>query len=59
MLKLCGIEVLSYKSVFQWFKRFRQGYEDAENDPRIRWPSAAQNLETAANFMNWWTEIIE
>jgi hypothetical protein len=32
---VCRSEVLSYKSIFHWFKKFREGYEDAEHDQRL------------------------
>jgi hypothetical protein len=33
---------------FDWFKRFREGHKDLEDDPRNGWSWTAQNTETVA-----------
>jgi hypothetical protein len=35
--------------VFEWFKGFKDGREDLQNDPRSGRPSASQNAITKAN----------
>lgn len=39
-------DALSHTRVSKWFKRFRKGYEDCEDDSRSRQPSTAGNLVT-------------
>ncbi|KAJ8953745.1 hypothetical protein NQ318_015401 [Aromia moschata] len=43
MLKeVYGNECLSLTQVFEWFKRFKEGREASENDPRPEWPSTSK-----------------
>jgi hypothetical protein len=44
-----GDETLSHRNVFEWFKRFKDGREDLQDDPRSRRPSASRNADTIAN----------
>ncbi|GBM85936.1 hypothetical protein AVEN_97556-1 [Araneus ventricosus] len=34
LVKVHGVEAVSKKCVFEWFKRFRDGKEDVEDEPR-------------------------
>jgi hypothetical protein len=45
-----GVDVSSRSSVFEWFKRFEDGREDLQDDPRSGRPSASRNLDTVANI---------
>jgi hypothetical protein len=38
---VCGDDALSLGSVSEWFKQFRDGREDLENDPRNGGPSTS------------------
>jgi transposase len=38
---VCGDEALSRSCVFDWFKRFKDGREDLQDDPRSGRPSAS------------------
>jgi transposase len=44
-----GDEVLIRSSVFEWFKRFRDGCEDLQDDPRSGRPSTSRNADTIKN----------
>jgi transposase len=44
-----GDEVLSRSSVFEWFKRLKDGPEDLQDDPRSGGPSTSRNADTIAN----------
>jgi transposase len=44
-----GDEALSRSSVFEWFKRFKDGREDLQGDPKSRRPSTSRNADTIAN----------
>ncbi|KAJ8960591.1 hypothetical protein NQ318_013880 [Aromia moschata] len=47
MLKeVCGNKCLSRTQVFEWFKRFKEGRESTEDDPRPGRPSTSiENIE--------------
>ncbi|GBM38505.1 hypothetical protein AVEN_24597-1 [Araneus ventricosus] len=38
VVKVYGVEAVSKKCVFEWFKRFRDGKEDVEDEPRSGQP---------------------
>jgi hypothetical protein len=40
-----GNEALSCICIFKWFKIFKEGYEDLENDPTSGQTSTDQNAE--------------
>jgi transposase len=44
-----GDEALSGSSIFEWFKRFKDGREDLQDDPRSGRPSTSRNADTIAN----------
>jgi transposase len=46
---VCGNEALSCSNVFEWFKRFKDGREDLQDDPKSGRPSASRNVEAVAN----------
>jgi hypothetical protein len=46
---LCGDEALNHRSMFEWFKRFKYGREDLQDDPRSGRPSTSRNADTIAN----------
>jgi transposase len=43
-------EALSRSSVFEWFKRFKYGREDLQDDPRRGHPSTSRNADTIAHI---------
>jgi hypothetical protein len=43
-----GEEALSRSSVFEWFKLFKDGREDLQDDPRSGRPSTSRNADTVA-----------
>ncbi|KAJ8946569.1 hypothetical protein NQ318_008299 [Aromia moschata] len=46
MLKeVCGNECLSLTQIFEWFKRFKEGCETTESDPRPGRPSTSKPVE--------------
>ncbi|KAJ8939418.1 hypothetical protein NQ318_020873 [Aromia moschata] len=50
MLKeVYGNECLSRTQVFEWFKRFKEGRETPEGDPRPGLPSWTKTLKTLEN----------
>jgi transposase len=44
-----GDEALSRSSIFGWFKRFKDGRDDLQDDPRSGSPSTSRNADTIAN----------
>jgi hypothetical protein len=44
-----GDKVLSCNSVFEWFKQFKDGCEDLQDDPRRGCSSTSQNADTIAD----------
>jgi transposase len=44
-----GDDSLSRSSVFEWFKRFKDGHGDLQDDPRSGRPSTSRNTDTIAN----------
>jgi hypothetical protein len=44
-----GDEALSCSSVFEWFKLFKDGREDLQDDARSERPSASRNADTIAD----------
>jgi hypothetical protein len=44
-----GDEALNRNSVFEWFKQFKDGREDLQDDPRSRRPSTSRNTDTMEN----------
>jgi transposase len=44
-----GDEALSRSSVFEWFKRFKDGREDLQDDQRSGCTSTSQNADIIAN----------
>ncbi|GBL80160.1 hypothetical protein AVEN_29145-1 [Araneus ventricosus] len=38
LVKVYGVEAVNKKCVFEWFKRFRDGKEDVEDEPRSGLP---------------------
>jgi transposase len=42
-------QALSRSSVFEWFKRFKDGREDLQDDPRCGRPLTSRNADTIAN----------
>jgi hypothetical protein len=45
-----GDEALCRSSVFEWFKRFKGGREDLQDDPRSGRPSTSRNADIIANI---------
>jgi transposase len=54
-------EALSHSSVlvFEWFKRFKDGREDLQDDPRSGRPSTSQNSDTIVNVREMVTRDLE
>ncbi|KAJ8956999.1 hypothetical protein NQ318_012165 [Aromia moschata] len=53
MLKaVYGNDYLSRTQVFEWFKRFKQGRETTENDPRPDDPQRQKRTKTTENGKN-------
>jgi hypothetical protein len=46
---ICDNEALSSSSVFEWFKRFKDGREYLQDDPRSERPTTSRNADTVAN----------
>jgi hypothetical protein len=46
---VCGDEALSHGSLFEWFKQFKDGHEDIQDDPRNGSPSTSRNADTISN----------
>jgi transposase len=44
-----GDQALSRSSVFEWFKRFKDGREDVQDNPRSGRPSTSRNADTIGN----------
>jgi hypothetical protein len=44
---------------FEWFKQFKDGHEDLQDDPRSGCPSTTQNVELIANAREMVHEIID
>jgi hypothetical protein len=44
-----GDEALSCSSVFEWFKLFKDGRDDLQDDARNERPSTSRNADTIAN----------
>jgi hypothetical protein len=44
-----GDEALTHGNVFEWFKQFKDGHEDLQDDPRSGSPSTSRNAHTIAN----------
>jgi hypothetical protein len=44
-----GEEALSRSSIFEWFKLFKDGREDLQDDPRSGLPSSSRNADTIPN----------
>jgi ribosome-binding protein aMBF1 (putative translation factor) len=44
-----GDEALNCSSVFEWFKRFQDGSEDRQNDPRSGRPLTSRKADTVAD----------
>jgi hypothetical protein len=42
-------EALSHSSVFEWFKRFKDGREDLQDDTRSGYSSTSGNADTITN----------
>jgi hypothetical protein len=51
-----GDEAVSRSSVFEWSKRFKDGREDLQDDPRSGRPSTARNANTIANVREMMTQ---
>jgi hypothetical protein len=49
MLHTLYDEALSRSNVFECFKRFKDGHEDLQDDPRSGHPSTSQNADTVTN----------
>ncbi|GBM24254.1 Putative uncharacterized protein FLJ37770 [Araneus ventricosus] len=41
LVKVYGVDAVSKKCVFEWFKRFRDGKEDVKDEPRSGRPSTS------------------
>lgn len=48
---VCRDEDLSRSSVFDWFKRFKDGIQNLQDDPKCGHPSDYQNADTKANVL--------
>ncbi|GBN87458.1 hypothetical protein AVEN_164068-1 [Araneus ventricosus] len=48
LVKVYGVDAVSKKCVFEWFKRFRDGKEDVKDEPRSGHHQQAQ-LQTTSN----------
>jgi hypothetical protein len=46
---VCGDEVLSHNSVSEWFKPFKDGREDLQDDPRSGCPLSSRKADTIVN----------
>jgi transposase len=44
-----GDEALGRSTVFDWFRRFKEGREDLQDDPRRGRASTSRNADTIAN----------
>ena len=42
LVQVCGMEAVSRKCVYDWFKRFCNGKETTEVEPRLGWPSTSR-----------------
>ncbi|GBN05367.1 hypothetical protein AVEN_63510-1, partial [Araneus ventricosus] len=45
LVKVYSVEAVSKRSIFEWFKRFRGGKEDVEDEPRSGRPPTPDNIE--------------
>ncbi|GBL72054.1 Putative uncharacterized protein FLJ37770 [Araneus ventricosus] len=45
LVKVYGVDAVSKKYVFEWFKRFRDGKEDVEDEPRSGRPPISKTPE--------------
>jgi hypothetical protein len=48
-----GNKAVPHMHIFDWFRRFKEEYEDLQHDPRCGRPSTARKPETVCN--NWLT----
>jgi transposase len=46
---VCGDEALSRSSVLEWFKLFKDGFKDLQDDPRSGRPSTPRSADTIPN----------
>ncbi|GBL97478.1 Putative uncharacterized protein FLJ37770 [Araneus ventricosus] len=54
LVKVYGVETVSKKCVFEWFKRFRDGKEDVEDEPRSGRPPTSttpDNIERVRRML--------
>jgi transposase len=54
-----GDEALSHSSVFEWFKRFKDGREDLQDDLRSGRPSTSRTADTIANVFEMVNKIVD
>ena len=45
LVQVYGREAVSRKCVYEWFKRFREGKETTEDEPRLGRPLTSRTLE--------------
>ncbi|GBO35325.1 Putative uncharacterized protein FLJ37770 [Araneus ventricosus] len=54
LVKVYGVETVSKKCVFEWFKRFRDGKEDVKDEPRSGRPptsTTSDNVERVQRML--------
>ncbi|GBN39598.1 hypothetical protein AVEN_70062-1 [Araneus ventricosus] len=54
LVKVYGVNVVSKKCVFEWFKRFRDGKEDVKDEPRSGRPPTSttpDNIERVRRML--------
>jgi hypothetical protein len=56
---VCGDEAVSRNSAFEWFKRFKDGRENLQDDPRRGCPLSSRNMDTMEKIsVKWLYEIL-
>ncbi|GBM62177.1 Putative uncharacterized protein FLJ37770 [Araneus ventricosus] len=51
LVKVYGVDAVSKKCVFEWFKRFRDGKEDVRDEPRSGRPPTSTTSNECAGFL--------
>jgi transposase len=54
-----GDESLSHSSVFEWLKRFKDGREDLQDDPRSGRPSTSRHADKIADVREMVTRDVD
>ena len=57
LVKVYGVEAVGRKCVYEWFKRFREGKETTEDEPRSGRPSTSGIPEIIKKCDKCWYKI--